>query len=142
MDEKRSICRCSDTPEAAEFSSINQTHIHCPCPKCENHAVFAMVAWRHIRKRRLGSDDGEGTSHDDQEPGELSTNSMNSQFASSSFSYSHSENRSSGLLMADRDELDSNSNIEHGDTCMREHDERESESDSAKNKLFLVNTVT
>ena len=115
MDEKRSICRCSNTPEAAEFSSRDQTHVHCPCPKCENRAVYPMVAWRHLRKRALSvdgdhSDDGINNEEDslhDEELQELpvSAGAVNPQFTSFSFTDNHAENQSLGLLMAINDDI-------------------------------------
>lgn len=56
MDEKRSICKCSNTPEARNFTK-GQAHVHCPCDKCEDRAVYPMVAWRHMRKRARYSDE-------------------------------------------------------------------------------------
>ena len=53
---KRSICKCSNTPEARNFTSKGQVHVHCPCEKCEDRAVYPMVAWRHMRKRIRYSD--------------------------------------------------------------------------------------
>lgn len=51
MGIKRSIRKCSNTPEARNFTSKGQVHVHCPCEKCEDRAVYPMVAWRHTRKR-------------------------------------------------------------------------------------------
>ena len=53
---QRSIRKCSNTPEARNFTSKGQAHVHCPCEKCEDRAVYPMVAWRHTRKRILYSD--------------------------------------------------------------------------------------
>ena len=55
--KKHSICKCSNTPEAKNFTSKGQAHVHCPCEKCEDKAVYPMVASRHIRKREGHSDD-------------------------------------------------------------------------------------
>lgn len=51
MAEKRSICKCASTPEANYFTSKGQSHVHCPCDRCEDRAVYPMVAWRHMQKR-------------------------------------------------------------------------------------------
>ena len=60
-----SICKCSDTPEARDFTSKGQAHVHCPCEKCEDRAVYPMVAWRHMRKRaRYSDDNGDGADLD------------------------------------------------------------------------------
>lgn len=56
MEEKRSICKCSNTPEARNFTE-GQAHVHCPCDKCKDRAVYPMVAWRHMRKRVRYSDE-------------------------------------------------------------------------------------
>ena len=56
MAEKRSLCECSSTPEANYFTSKGQSHVHCPCEKCEDRAVYPMVAWRHMQKRVRYSD--------------------------------------------------------------------------------------
>ena len=56
MAEKRSLCECSSTPEASYFTSKGQSHVHCPCEKCEDRAVYPMVAWRHMQKRVRYSD--------------------------------------------------------------------------------------
>ena len=53
---QRSIRKCSNTPEARNFTSKGQAHVHCPCEKCEDRAVYPMVAWRHMRKRIRYSD--------------------------------------------------------------------------------------
>lgn len=50
MAEKRSICKCSSTPEANYFTSKGQSHVHCTREKCEDHAVYPMVAWHHMQK--------------------------------------------------------------------------------------------
>ena len=54
--EKRSICKCSNTLEARNFTSKDQAHVHFPCDKCEDRAVYPMVAWRRTRKRVRYSD--------------------------------------------------------------------------------------
>ena len=54
--ERRSIFKCSNTPEARNFTSKGQAHVHCPCDKCEDRAVYPMVAWRRTRKRVRYSD--------------------------------------------------------------------------------------
>lgn len=56
MAEKRSICKCTSTPEANYFTSKGQSHVHCPCDRCEDRAVYPMVAWRHMQKRVKYSD--------------------------------------------------------------------------------------
>ena len=56
MAEKRSICKCTSTPEANYFTSKGQSHVHCPCDRCEDRAVYLMVAWRHMQKRVKYSD--------------------------------------------------------------------------------------
>ena len=56
MADKRSICKRSSTPEAYYFTSKGQSHVHCPCEKCEDCAVYPMVAWRHMQKRVRYSD--------------------------------------------------------------------------------------
>ena len=56
MAEKRSLCECSSMPEANYFTSKGQSHVHCPCEKCEDRAVYPMVAWRHMQKRVRYSD--------------------------------------------------------------------------------------
>ena len=56
MAEKRSICKCSSTPEANYFTSKGQSHVHCPCEKCEDRAVYPIFAWRHMQKRVRYSD--------------------------------------------------------------------------------------
>ena len=50
MAEKRSICKCSSTPESNYFTSKGQSHVHCPCEKCEDRAFYPMVAWRLMQK--------------------------------------------------------------------------------------------
>ena len=63
--EKHSICKCSNTPEARNFTSKGQAHVHCPCEKCEDKAVYPIVAWRHMRKRaRYSDDNGDGADLD------------------------------------------------------------------------------
>ena len=63
--EKHSICKCSNTPEARNFTSKGQAHVHCPCEECEDKAVYPMVAWRHMRKRaRYSDDNGDGADLD------------------------------------------------------------------------------
>ena len=54
--EKRSIFKCSKTPVARNFTSKGQAHVHCPCEKCEDRAVYPMVAWCRTRKRVRYSD--------------------------------------------------------------------------------------
>lgn len=43
MDEKRCICKCSNTPEVRKFMKC-QAHVHCPCAKCGDRAV---MQWLH-----------------------------------------------------------------------------------------------
>lgn len=50
------VLKCSSTLEANYFTSKGQSHVHCPCEKCEDRAVYPMVAWRHMQKRVRYSD--------------------------------------------------------------------------------------
>ena len=45
------VRKCSNTTEARYYTSKGQAHGHCPCQKCEDQAVYPMVAWRHMQKQ-------------------------------------------------------------------------------------------
>ena len=48
--EKHSTCICLNTPEVRNFTSKGQARVHCPCEKCEDRAVYPIVAWHRTRK--------------------------------------------------------------------------------------------
>ena len=88
MADKRSICKCSSTPEAYYFTSKGQSHVHCPCEKCEDCAVYPMVAWRHMQKRVRYSDVNTDDAEVDIAANPISTSSETTN-SSDCFSVSH-----------------------------------------------------